>query len=122
MGVAHPPGYVVHLTGQVAWNAEERIVGTGDVTEQTRQCFRNIAAVLADFGGGLGDVAAITTYYLAQTDLPLIQAVRSEFLDPATAPASTSVMVAGLGHPDFLVELAPVAVIPPDRFHAPPTT
>jgi len=28
-------------------------------------------------------------------------------------------MVAGLGHEDFLVELAPIAVVPDDRFVAP---
>ncbi|MEM7508050.1 MAG: RidA family protein [Pseudomonadota bacterium] len=119
MGVASAPGYTVNLTGQVAWDAEERIVGDGDVTEQTRQCFRNIQAVLADFGGTLEDVVSITTYYLAPQDLALIQQVRGEFLDPDRGPASISIQAAGLGHPEFLVELVPVAVIAPDRFKAP---
>lgn len=119
MGVASAPGHTVHLTGQVAWDADERIVGPGDVAEQTRQCFRNIQAVLAGFGGTLEDVVSLTTYYLAPEDLAVIQQVRGEFLAPESAPASISIRVAGLGDPGFLVELVPVAVIPPERFQPP---
>lgn len=119
MGVAAAPGYTVHLTGQVGWDSAERIVGPGDVAEQTRQAFRNIQTVLATFGGRLEDVVSITTCYLHPADLPVIQMVRSEFLDPHSAPASISLQIAGLGSPDFLVELVPIAVIPPDRFTTP---
>ncbi len=119
MGVVHPSGHVVHLTGQVAWDAEERIVGKGDVTEQTRQCFRNIEALLAQVGGRLEDIVSLTTWFLDRADLPQIQAVRGEFLKPDTAPVSTSIMVVGLGHADFLVELTPIAVVPETRFRSP---
>lgn len=116
MAAIQPEGRVIHLTGQVAWDADENIVGKGDVEEQTRQCFRNIERLLGVVGGDLGDVVAITTYFTDRSQLAAIQNVRTEFLPGRTAPASTSVMVAGLGHPDFLVELTPVAVIPLDRF------
>ena len=116
MGVVQHDGHVVHFTGQVAWDEHERIVGKGDIEAQTRQCFRNIAAVLAAVGGTLEDIVSITTYFTDRAQLPAIQKVRSEFLKGATAPVSTSVMVAGLGHADFLVELTPVAVIPAERF------
>ena len=62
---------------------------------------------------------AVTTYYTDRSHLPLIQQVRAEFLDANNAPTSTSIMVAGLGHEDFLVELVPIAVVPGDRFVAP---
>lgn len=119
MGAIQPEGEVVHLTGQVAWDESENIVGLNDVEAQTRQCFENIRLLLACVGGNLGDVVAITTYFTDRSQLPLIQKVRTEYLVADQAPVSTSVMVAGLGHPDFLVELTPVAVIPKDRF-APP--
>lgn len=119
MGVVQHDGHVVHFTGQVAWDESEEIVGKGDIEAQTRQCFRNIAAVLAAVGGTLDDIVSITTYFTDRAQLPAIQKVRGEFLKDATAPVSTSVMVAGLGHTDFLVELTPVAVIPADRFIAP---
>ncbi|MGI9374072.1 MAG: RidA family protein [Hyphomicrobiales bacterium] len=119
MAVAQAEGQVVHFTGQVAWDENENIVGRGDIEAQTRQCFQNTAAILAALGGTLEDLVSVTTYYTDQSQLPAIQKVRSEVFGEGYAPTSTSVMVAGLGHEDFLVELAPVAVIPFSR-HEPP--
>lgn len=119
MGVVQHPGHVIHLTGQVAWDEDEEIIGHGDVTAQTHQCFHNIRAVLAGAGGTLDDIVAVTTYYTDAAQLPAIQAVRTAYFSGDTAPVSTSVMVAGLGHPDFLVELTAVAVIPDERFFDP---
>ncbi len=121
MGVVQPEGRVIHFTGQVAWDEEERLVGKGDVRAQTRQCFENIRTLLAAVGGTLEDLVAVTTYFTDRAQFPIIQEVRSEYLDPKDPPASTSVMVAGLGQADFLVELTPVAVIPEDRFVEPPS-
>jgi enamine deaminase RidA (YjgF/YER057c/UK114 family) len=116
MGLVQPAGRVVHLTGQVAWDRNERIIGAGDVEAQARQCFANIEAVLAAFGGRLTDIVSLTTYFTDRAQLPLIQRVRAEMLGSDARIVSTSVMVAGLGHPDFLVELTPIAVVPEDRF------
>jgi enamine deaminase RidA (YjgF/YER057c/UK114 family) len=119
MGVMQGDGIVVHLTGQVAWSADETIVGKGDVEAQTRQIFENIRKLLEKVGGGLADVVSITTYFTDRAQLPLIQKVRADHFASGKEPASTSVMVAGLGHEDFPVELTPIAVIPEDRFIAP---
>ncbi len=116
LGLVQPEGRVIHFTGQVAWDADEKIIGKGDVSEQTRQCFRNIEALLREVGGTLGDVVSITTYFLDLDDLPIIQNVRNEFLSEIDPPVSTSVKVAGLGHDEFLVELTPIAVVPNDRW------
>lgn len=118
MGVIQSEGHVLHFTGQVAWDENEAIVGLGDVTEQTRQCFRNIETVLQAVGGTLDDIVSITTYFTDRSQLPLIQQVRLEFLNTGHEPASTSVMVAGLGHEDFLVELSPIAVVSTARFRS----
>lgn len=116
MAAVQPPGHVVHFTGQVAWDENETIVGPGDIEAQTRQCFVNIERILSALGGRMEDIVAITTHYTHRDQLPAIQKVRTAFLAAKTAPVSTSVMVAGLGHPEFLVELTPVAVIPAERF------
>lgn len=115
MGYIQPEGRVVYLTGQVAWDRDENIVGKDDVVEQTRQCFRNIENLLREIDGRLDDLVSITTYFLKSEDLPKIQAVREAFLSRENPPVSTSVKVAGLGHEDFLVELTPIAVVPYDR-------
>ena len=115
MGLASDNGVLVHLTGQVAWDENEQIVGLGDVSLQTRQCFKNIEIMLQAVGGTLADLVSVTTYFMDRTHLPIIQKVRHEFLDFPNPPASTSVMVAGLGHEDFLIELTPTAIVPTDR-------
>lgn len=119
MGAIQPDGIVVHLTGQVAWDAEEQVVGIGDVEMQTRKCFENIENLLSEVGGALSDIVAITTYLTDRDQLPGIQKIRLEFLPAGHEPVSTSVVVAGLGNEDFLVELTPVAVIPRERFRPP---
>ncbi len=119
MAAIQPPGRVIHFTGQVAWDEDETIVGPGDIEAQTRQCFINIDRILNALGGQMDDLISITTYYTAREQLAAIQRVRTSFLNDETAPVSTSVMVAGLGHPEFLVELTPVAVIPEGRFISP---
>ena len=119
MGVVQHGGRVIHFTGQVAWDEQEGLVGKGDVEAQAHQCFRNIKAVLEAVGGRLEDIVSVTTYFTDRSQLPVIQKVRNQYFDQATAPVSTSVMVAGLGHEDFLVELTPVAVVPEERFVEP---
>lgn len=119
MGVVQPEGVTIHLTGQVAWDSQENIVGRGDIEAQTRKCFENIKGLLAEVGGNLTDVVTVTTYFTDRSQLPAIQKVRAEYLGERNAPVSTSIMVAGLGHEDFLVELTPIAVVPRDRFRKP---
>ena len=119
MGAVQHQGHVIHFTGQVAWDADEGIVGKGDVEAQTRQCFKNIFSLLTVVGGRREDIVSITTYFTDRSQLQAIQRVRTEVFEAAGAPVSTSVMVAGLGHEDFLVELTPVAVVPEARFIAP---
>lgn len=119
MGAVQQDGIVIHLTGQVAWSAREEIVGKGDIEAQTRQIFINISRLLQKVGGELSDIVAITTYFTDRAQLPLIQKVRAEYLEAGREPVSTSVLVAGPGHEDFLVELTPIAVIPQKRFRHP---
>jgi len=75
--------------------------------------------LLAEVGGELGDIVSITTYLTSRSQLPSVQKVRRELLPAGKEPASTSVIVAGLGHEDFLVELTPIAIVPHDNFRSP---
>lgn len=119
MGTIQPDGIVVHLTGQVAWSAQEEIIGKDDVEAQTHKIFDNISKLLNSVGGQLADIVSLTTYFTHRSQLPVIQKVRTGYLKHGEEPVSTSVMVAGLGHKDFLVELTPIAVIPKIRFRHP---
>jgi enamine deaminase RidA (YjgF/YER057c/UK114 family) len=46
--------------------------------------------------------------------LPLLWGVRDEFVNTANPPASTTVQVAALFHPDVLFEVDAIAVAPGD--------
>jgi len=116
--VVEPEGQRVHLTGQVAWNAEGQVVGSGDAKRQTECAIDNIGKILAELGGSLSDIVSLTMYYVRDEDLPAIQSVRSRRFEKPTGPAVTGVKVAALVDPALLVELTVIAVIPNERFRA----
>lgn len=118
-GVVEPEGRRLHITGQVAWDSEGRVVGLGDCEAQVRKSFENVESILAAVGGRLEDIVTMTIYFLDPADLPAIQKVRAEKLAPEVAPASIIIQTPGLVVPELLVELVPIAVIPLDRYHEP---
>lgn len=118
-GIVQPPGLVLHMTGQVAWDGDGILVGAGDCEAQIRQCFYNVEHILAAVGGRLDDIVSLTIYFLRRDDLPAIQKVRAEKFTSRTAPASILIQTLGLVVPDLLVELVPIAVVPDDRYRNP---
>ena len=118
-GVIQGPGEVMHITGQVGWDADGRVVGPGDVEAQMEQAIANIRLILDEVGGVLDDIVSMTIYFLDRAHLPVIQRVRSRYFSPGTAPASILIQVPGLVDPELLVELVPIAVVPHDRFRRP---
>lgn len=118
-GVIQGSGEVVHVTGQVAWDEHGEVVGAGDIEAQMEKSIDNVRLILAAVGGRLSDIVSMTIYFLRREDLPGIQRVRSRHFSPGTAPASVLIQVPGLVLPEFLVELVPIAVIPPERFVRP---
>jgi enamine deaminase RidA (YjgF/YER057c/UK114 family) len=115
-GVVQGPGEVVHVTGQVAWDEHSNVVGVGDAEAQMEKAVENVRTILGAVGGRLEDVVSMTIYFLRRDDLPAIQRVRSRHFAPETAPASILIQVPGLVIPELLVELVPIAVVPPERF------
>jgi len=113
--VVEPEGKRVHLTGQVAWDRNGKVVGLGDPARQTEYAIDNIEKVLAVLGGGLDDIVSMTMYYVRDKDLPDIQNERIRRFKKITGPAVTGVKVASLVDSNLLVELTPIAVIPADR-------
>jgi enamine deaminase RidA (YjgF/YER057c/UK114 family) len=103
-------GRLVYVSGQVARDAEGHTVGKGDIMAQARQVFDNLRRVLQAAGGGVQDLIKITTYVTDVAYVPAIVAARSDAF-PGQLPASTLIVVPGLFHPDFLLEVEGVAVI-----------
>lgn len=103
-------GGMVFVSGQLARDAEGRIVGRGDMAAQTRQVIANIRAILNAAGGDLRHVVKLTAFMTDMDLAPQAWAVREEAF-ASHPPASTGVQVARLTHPDFLIEMEAIAVI-----------
>jgi len=103
-------GRLLYISGQVAWDAAGNIVGKGDVRAQARQVFENLRGVLRAAGGDLASLMKITTYITKLEDFPAVAQVRSEVFQ-GELPASTLIVVKGLFHPDFLIEVEGVAAV-----------
>lgn len=109
-------GRLAFIAGQVALDAEGRLIGEGDLAAQTTQALRNIETVLGELGAGWADVVRLNWYLV---DVTAIQTVRDELdkaLRPALGegnrPASTLIQAAALFRPDVLVEVDAVVALP----------
>ena len=61
-------GRVVFVSGQVAANADGKIVGRGDLVAQFRQTCANLQAVVGAAGGDMTDFVKLTIYVLDVAD------------------------------------------------------
>lgn len=106
-------GKTIHISGQVAWNAEGKVVGPGDLTVQTVQVFENLKVALAAAGAGFGDIVKLVTYVvdLQPQDRGIISQIRNRYLDPTRLPASTMIGVSALVMPELRIEVEAVAVV-----------
>ena len=106
------PGDIVHVSGQLGIDPRTGELVDGGVRAQTAVALRNLAAILADAGGGLGSVVS-TTVYMADLsgEFADMNAVYGQaFSDHAPARATVGVAALPLG---ARVEIAAVAVISP---------
>jgi len=97
-------GDLLFVSGHVAVDTSGDVVGEGDAEAQTRQVMANIRAVIDAAGGKMEDVAKITCFITDITSYPAYSKVRSETW-PSSPPASSTVVVAGLVRPEFMVEV-----------------
>ena len=107
-----PPGRLVMVSGQVALDAANQVVGVGDVAAQTRQAFGNVALALAAAGLTFRDVVKLQVYLTDMAHLPVVREVRAGFIDPERPPAMTLVQVSGLILPELLIEVDAIAASP----------
>jgi enamine deaminase RidA (YjgF/YER057c/UK114 family) len=103
-------GNHVYVAGQPPVDAEGNTIGEGDIDAQVRQVFENLDACLRAAGATFEDVVMLTVF---STDLPSHMATigkyRAEYFGEPV-PSST-VQVAGLVRPEWLVEIEAVAVV-----------
>jgi enamine deaminase RidA (YjgF/YER057c/UK114 family) len=102
---------LVFVGGQNAVNAKGEIVGK-DIASQTEQAYRNVIAALEAAGATLHDVFKMTIYIVQGQSLQEGFAAAQRVMGDGVPPPTVSgVFVAGLAHPDFLIEIEAVAAI-----------
>ncbi|MER7873531.1 RidA family protein [Streptomyces solisilvae] len=107
---------LVHMAGQVAWDAEGVTVGEGDLAAQVEQCYLNVGTALAGVGGSFDDVVKLTVYVVDWTPekMPLFlegAARAAAKLGVTPVPPGTLLGVAALDVPEHLVEIEATAVL-----------
>ena len=103
----------VHIGGQDAVNASGEIVGEGDIVAQIEQVLRNLHAALAAGGAGPEHIIKWNIYVVEGQPLQAaFAAFQNLWPETPNPPAITLVFVSGLAHPNFLVEMDAVAVVP----------
>ena len=106
---------LVFVAGQIAWDAEERLVGRGDFGAQFEQALRNVVAVLQTAGARPEHIVRLSVYV---TDKQMYVAHAKKIgviwkdLVGRHYPAMTLVEVADLLEAGALVELEATAAIP----------
>jgi enamine deaminase RidA (YjgF/YER057c/UK114 family) len=103
----------VHIGGQDAINASGEIVGKGDIVAQVEQILANVRAALAAGGARPEHIIKWNIYVVEGQSLQAgFAAFQNAWPQTPNPPAITGVFVSALAHPDFLVEMDAVAVVP----------
>ncbi len=109
-GIEVAPGSrLVFCSGQLGIAADK--VVPADCAGQTKLCFENIAAILAEAGMTLQNIVRINAFVSGREHLAQYMAVRNTlFAEPY--PASTLMIVSGFARPEFVVEIEVIAAGP----------
>lgn len=105
-----PPGSeLIFVAGQVGMSADGSVAPA--LAEQADVAFENLRACLAAHGLGVDAVVKLGVFLVPGQDLQVLSAARERHFGTCR-PTSTTVYVAQLATPAFLVEVEAVAVKP----------
>jgi enamine deaminase RidA (YjgF/YER057c/UK114 family) len=100
---------IIWVSGQIAFDENEKFIGKGNIRVQTEQCLKNIQAALKKLGGSMGDVVQVFVFVKDMTGLRDIHKIRLKYFKEPY-PTSTLVRVTDFVEPDALIEITAVAV------------
>ncbi len=103
----------VYVGGQNAVDASGKIVGKGDIRAQAEQVLKNLEIALASGGARLEHVIKWNVYIVEGQPLqPGFEVFQRVWGNRPNPPLITGLFVSGLAHPDFLMEMDAIAVVP----------
>jgi 2-iminobutanoate/2-iminopropanoate deaminase len=103
---AGPNARWLHISGQVGTHPDGTIAEGFEA--QCHRVWQNTIAVLEEAGMGVDDIVKVNTLLMDRGDLARMREIRDSYLGNRPA-ASTLFFVAGLAHPDWLVEMETIA-------------
>lgn len=101
-------GRQVYISGQLSRDVDGNIVGPKDMISQIRQVGLNLQTALNAAGLSLDDLVKTTTFVTDIDEFFKYPKERAQAFGESL-PASTTVEVRRLSHPDFLVEVEAIA-------------
>jgi enamine deaminase RidA (YjgF/YER057c/UK114 family) len=107
-------GQLLAVAGQIAWDAEGRIVSDA-FAQQFRQALGNVRDVVAAAGGSASDIISLTIYVTDKREyLDGLAGVGDAYREVLGKhfPAMALVQVAALVEPEAKVEIQALAVLP----------
>ena len=103
----------IFASGQGAIDPETGDIVEGDIRDETRRTFENIAAVLEEAGASTDDIVKATVFVTDMDDYEAVNEVYAEYTGEPF-PARSAVQVADLPV-DIGVEIEVIAVAPDDE-------
>jgi enamine deaminase RidA (YjgF/YER057c/UK114 family) len=107
---------LMFIAGQIALDAEGKLVGKNDAGTQTRQIYKNIGAILHSVGASFSNVVEFTTYVVGKEALQAFMQARTEIFPSlypdGDYPPNTLLVVSALVREEYLVEIKAVVALP----------
>lgn len=115
-----PPGRYSHaaivearrlmvVAGQISMDRRGKVIGPGDFKRQFHQVYRNLGAILKEYGASFTDVIQFTTYLVNARDLSLFHKHRAQLYKKiypkGDYPVNTLLVIDRLVHEDLLLEI-----------------
>lgn len=106
-GLEVPPNArLLFVAGQTGMRPDGSIPAS--IEEQADQTWKNVSAILAEGGMGIGDLVKVTSFVIGANNLKKYGAVRDKYLGDHR-PTTTLLVVSGLARPEYLVEVEALA-------------
>jgi len=112
--VISPPGRLVHIAGQVAWDSEGAVTATTR-REQLVAALEHVGIAVRAAGGTMEDVQLLRLYLPNLDSGPeadMIAEVLTDTFGTENPPASSWIGVTSLAQPEYMVEIEAMAVVP----------
>jgi enamine deaminase RidA (YjgF/YER057c/UK114 family) len=113
--VTQGTGKTIYIGGQNGVDANGKMIGT-DIATQTTQAMKNIETLLQTCGADWNNVVRFTIIMKQEEDLMAGFKASQAFTSKAAQQAAvTAMVVAGLAHPEGVVEIDAIAFLPDEK-------